>query len=44
MAEFKHYIYERFITKEVNSAGCYLLTFFVNGIETPVVVDDYFPC
>jgi len=32
-----------FYTKEVNSAGCYLVYFFVNGIKTPVVIDDYFP-
>ena len=30
-------------TTEVNSVGIYLLKFFVNGIETPVIVDDYFP-
>jgi len=20
------------------------MTFFVNGVETPVIVDDFFPC
>ena len=30
-------------TKEVNTAGIYLLKFFINGIETPVIVDDYLP-
>ena len=28
---------------KVNKAGIYLLRFYVNGIETPVIVDDYFP-
>ena len=33
-----------FETKEVNEAGVYLINLFVNGIKTPVIVDDYFPC
>ena len=33
-----------FETKEVNEAGVYLVYLFVNGIKTPVIVDDYFPC
>lgn len=33
----------RFYTDKVNSAGIYLMTFFVNGFETPVVVDDFVP-
>lgn len=32
-----------FYTKQINSAGCYLVYFYVNGIKTPVIVDDYFP-
>ena len=32
-----------FITKEYNTAGIYLLKFWVNGLETPVVIDDYLP-
>ena len=30
-------------TKRANSAGIYLLKFYINGIETPVIVDDYLP-
>ena len=30
-------------TKQVNTAGIYLLKFYINGIETPVIVDDYLP-
>ena len=30
-------------TKRVNAAGIYLIKFFINGIETPVIVDDYIP-
>ena len=33
-----------FTTKQINSAGIYLVKFFLNGNETPVVVDDYLPC
>ena len=43
MAEEEAAINARFITKEVNAAGIYLMNFFVNGIETPVVVDDMVP-
>ena len=32
-----------FLTKEINKAGIYLLVFYVNGVKTPVVVDDFFP-
>ena len=32
-----------FLTKEVNSAGCYAVTMYVNGEKRTVVVDDYFP-
>lgn len=33
----------RFITQVVNKAGIYLMTFFTNGLETPVIVDDILP-
>ena len=33
-----------FETKEVNETGVYLIYLYVNGIKTPVIVDDYFPC
>lgn len=32
-----------FVTKTINKAGIYLLRFFLNGQETPVVVDDFLP-
>jgi hypothetical protein len=32
-----------FITQEINRAGIYLLSFWVNGEETPVLVDDWIP-
>ena len=43
MAEFPERIKALIETKEVNSAGIYLLKFFVNGLETSVIVDDYLP-
>ena len=32
------------VTQEVNTAGIYQVRFFVNGKETPVIIDDYLPC
>ena len=32
-----------FITQEVNTAGCYALSFKINGVPKIVVVDDHFP-
>ena len=28
---------------KVNKAGIYLLKFYINGVVTPVIVDDYIP-
>ena len=33
-----------FTSHEVNKAGIYMLLFFVNGVRTPIIVDDYIPC
>ena len=33
-----------FETKIVNQSGIYLVTLFVNGVRTPIVLDDYLPC
>lgn len=27
----------------INTAGIYLMKFYINGIQSPVIVDDYFP-
>ncbi len=43
MAENPERVKARFYTKEINQAGIYLMTFFVNGKETPVYVDSFFP-
>ena len=43
MAEVPDRIRARIYTREVNSAGIYLVTLFVNGVETPVILDDWFP-
>lgn len=43
MAENPENIQERFETKTVNKVGIYLMTFYVNGVLTPVIVDDYLP-
>lgn len=33
-----------FVTKKINAAGCYMVRFFINGVETFITVDDYLPC
>ena len=32
-----------FVTKEINKAGIYMVRLFINGTETPVIVDDHLP-
>ena len=34
---------EHFITETINKAGIYMMIFYVNGLATPVVVDDFIP-
>lgn len=29
---------------EANDAGCYVIKFYVNGVQTAVMVDDWIPC
>ena len=43
MAGEPHKIYGLFETKQVNTAGIYMVYFFVNGVRTPVIVDDLLP-
>jgi len=43
LAENPDRIKRIFITKEVNDAGIYACTFYINGEKRTVVVDDYFP-
>jgi len=43
MSEVPKRITERFISSEANSAGVYLVDFYVNGIETPIIIDDWLP-
>lgn len=43
MAERPKDLEKLILTKEANKAGCYLLTFYVNGRLTPVMIDDWIP-
>lgn len=43
MAENPDDIKNLFETKETNSAGIYLITLYINGVKTSVIVDDYLP-
>ena len=43
LAEHADRIKRIFITKEVNDAGIYACSFYINGEKRTVVVDDYFP-
>lgn len=31
------------MTKEINSAGIYMVVFYLNGSQTPIIVDDHLP-
>jgi hypothetical protein len=44
VAEYPERIKRLFYTQEINEAGIYLCYFYVNGVYTPVVIDDFFPC
>ena len=43
LAEKPERVKAKFMTKEINEAGIYLINFFINGKETPVIVDEYLP-
>ena len=43
MAERPDSIKARFYTQKKNDAGIYLVTFYISGQLTAVVVDDYLP-
>jgi hypothetical protein len=36
-------LHDRFYTKEVNQAGIYLVSFYINNILHPVIIDGYVP-
>lgn len=42
-AEKPRRIKDRVKISKVNDSGIYCVTLFVNGVETPVILDDYFP-
>jgi calpain-15 len=44
MAEDPINVSNRFLTKKANKSGIYLITLFVNGVLTPIILDDYLPC
>jgi hypothetical protein len=44
MAEHTEKIEDLFYTNKINDSGCYLVTFYINGVETPIIIDDYLPC
>jgi len=43
MAEYPEQIKKLFETHTVNESGIYMLKLYVNGMLTPVIVDDYVP-
>ena len=43
MAEFPEALDRMFFNRELNDAGCYLVYFWVNGVRTAVMVDDFLP-
>jgi len=44
IAENPQRIKDMFIDDEANDAGCYVIKFYVNGVQTAVMVDDWIPC
>ena len=42
-AEEPRRIRDRIKIQEINKAGIYLVTLYINGEETPIILDDYFP-
>jgi calpain-15 len=44
MAEDPKDILALFYTKKINTAGCYLVYLYINGVKRPVILDDYLPC
>lgn len=44
MAEWPERIKSIFKTKEVNAAGCYVVTLYLTGEPIDVVLDDLIPC
>ena len=43
LAEFPEKVRQMFVTTEVNKAGIYMVIFYLNGQETPVIIDDHLP-
>jgi hypothetical protein len=43
LAESEERVKNIFVTQNVNTAGIYLVKFFINGVESPVIIDDYLP-
>ena len=43
MSDYPERIEALIETDQVNDAGIYLLKFFINGIDVPIIVDDYLP-
>lgn len=44
LAEVPERIADMFVTKDLNAAGIYMVKFYINGIQHPVIVDDHLPC
>ena len=43
MAEDPKDIQALFHTQQINSAGCYLVFLYINGVKRSVIIDDYLP-
>ena len=43
VAEFPFRIKAMFDTQDINDAGIYKVRFYINGQDTPVIIDDYLP-
>ena len=43
LSQHKERVQKILVTKEVNQACIYRVKFFINGLRTSVIVDDYLP-
>jgi len=44
IADYPNLIKACFVDDVANDAGCYLINFYVNGIKTAIMVDDWLVC
>ena len=44
LTEYPEQIENLIANPEINASGIYVVCLYINGVRTPVIVDDYIPC